>query len=1339
LLASICGPYNFPVTKSAQTGEFFVVGGPVQPERPCYIERAADGELVRGLQEQRFCYVLAPRSSGKSSLVAHTIRTLRQEGQLAAVVDLAQIGLRGNSGDAGRWYYSIAYRIVRELRLKVDLQVWWQEKSALPSEQRLGEFFWEILLANTSMPVTVFFDEVERALDLPFGPDLLATIKACYARRVSEPDYTRLNFVVLGVASATRLAPDPTLSPFVDGKSVELADFALEECMQLAPGFRVDDAAARELLERIHAWTGGQPYMTQKVSRGVARKGARFEDVDRAVREQFLGPSGPQGEPLLNHVRSLLTAQGSKTRSALALLGKIAGGTVVHDDTGSRAREVLRLSGVVAVDADGVLRYRNRIFAEAFDGRWVAAARPFDWRGTGAVAALLAVAVVVPGWYGRYLPRPYVRTLSVVTQDFAVAEEAYEKLHRLPGFAGTADRLLAEAMARRSRSTNDYAEVMAADRVLRQLPDRGGLADALLGEYWIRRATTAMHVGRRDAALLLSMQAVAGDAPQARQIAAELIGDDYRRLAGSYRLPSGPAHWGVDWADGGLTVVDSAHRAERLELDKRTDAFEGRDPAQMPAGLTALQHVPISRELSVDEQGSAGAFRLLLRVQAADENDLLMTLTAPSGASVSLPLEQQSPGQELYSFRAAGGSPLAALSDESRQGVWRFAIVDRQPGGVGALLRWGLQFSDDDEEWRDAPEQGIAIPDPGRTGQVRVTLSPNGRCAVAEPARAGAIGELAVWDLADGKLVHDLHMQAVPDRLLFNADGSRLLVQTGDELTIWDVASGEAVARLATQSGFVLPPVLSLGGDFLAIAERVEGARPLVSLVRVADGALVASTAGIEGAKDWVLGPQARYLALLETSRVVAVVDPRRGTVLRELRHDRDVRRVLPAPAGDLLLTVDAAGDVRAWRLPVDGSTPSPTDSWRLGTTVEPASLSISGDGSTAAFEGAEGRVVVRDIEGDLRPVYLRIDRHERPVETGLSPDGGSLLTVNGPVFRLWRLEPRELGAGPNLDLSAMALGEHGDLAVLGFRGGHVRVRSAAELARAAAASETVDYIGHRGRVTSLDVNVRQNLIASGGQDGVVRVWDIASVAPSPHFMRHPVGPVRAVRLSDDGRWLASAAEYSARAWRVADGTLAAELTVSGTALAVSIAPDSVHWAVGDSAGNVFLGAADGAAPLGSARAQGPVRALAFAPDGRVLASGDDTGNVELWDTRRFGAAGPRHGFPHPVRWLGFSADGHYLLIQTDHWMHRAELAGGDLEVVDSRLLDVGLEAGAALEAPDAGALRLIGGRGAGHLALLDLNLDGPPGPALPADSPLLAKDWSAALGLGIGDDGEIR
>src|SRR5690606_17539447 len=222
--------------------------------------------------------------------------------QLAAVVDLSQIAAHSETGAAARWYYAIAYRVLRELRLKFDLQGWWQEKSALTGEQRLAEFFFEVVLTHTSVPVTVFVDEIERTLDLPFAQDLFATIHSCYARRVSDPDSERLNFVVLGVATPAGLCPDAGVSPFIDVLAIEPADFRFEQSRCLADSFGEEADDGNGLIDRIHVWSGAQPHLTQRIARGVARKGGRIGDIDRVVREQFLAPGAAEKDPYLNRI-----------------------------------------------------------------------------------------------------------------------------------------------------------------------------------------------------------------------------------------------------------------------------------------------------------------------------------------------------------------------------------------------------------------------------------------------------------------------------------------------------------------------------------------------------------------------------------------------------------------------------------------------------------------------------------------------------------------------------------------------------------------------------------------------------------------------------------------------------------------------------------------------------------------------------------------------------------------------------------------------------------------------------------------------------------------------------
>src|SRR5690606_30206791 len=345
---------------------------------------------------------------------------------------------------------------------------------------------------------------------------------------------------------------------------IEPADFTLEQTLSLAPGFEGSTADGHALLARIFEWSGGQPYLTQRIARGVARKGGRLDDVDRVVREQFLAPGAAEKDPYLNRIRLLLTRRGATQRNALALLGKLARNVPVDELPPTPAKELLWLGGVTAVAADGRLGYRNRLLRAVFDDRWLAATRPFDWRRAGAVAALAAAVIAVPLWYTQLLPQPYIRTLSVVTQDFALAADAHAKLRRLPGFAAPADRLLADAMARQSRAAERLAEMMAADRVLRSLPNQDALADQLAAEYWLRRANDAMHAERRDEALVLALEALPAGGDAARRTLAELIGGDLAQLRETFRFASAPAAWSVDWDAGELSVVDGTARARRL-------------------------------------------------------------------------------------------------------------------------------------------------------------------------------------------------------------------------------------------------------------------------------------------------------------------------------------------------------------------------------------------------------------------------------------------------------------------------------------------------------------------------------------------------------------------------------------------------------------------------------------------------------------------------------------------------------------------------------------------------------------------------------------------------------
>ena len=123
----------------ASPSTFFVTGGTLKPDAASYVERQADEELFERVLAGVFCYVLTPRQMGKSSLMARTAARLEAKGHSTAKIDLSGIGGQKKQITADQWYYGIAYRICRELRLNVELKAWWKEAEKLPALQRFSE------------------------------------------------------------------------------------------------------------------------------------------------------------------------------------------------------------------------------------------------------------------------------------------------------------------------------------------------------------------------------------------------------------------------------------------------------------------------------------------------------------------------------------------------------------------------------------------------------------------------------------------------------------------------------------------------------------------------------------------------------------------------------------------------------------------------------------------------------------------------------------------------------------------------------------------------------------------------------------------------------------------------------------------------------------------------------------------------------------------------------------------------------------------------------------------------------------------------------------------------
>src|SRR5262249_31541537 len=105
-------------TQASFSTGFYIVGGTVRRDAPCYVRRRADTDLYDSLKQGEFCYVLTARQMGKSSLMVRTAARLREEGVGVAVLDLTAIG---QNLSAEQWYGGLLTQVGQQLGLGEEL------------------------------------------------------------------------------------------------------------------------------------------------------------------------------------------------------------------------------------------------------------------------------------------------------------------------------------------------------------------------------------------------------------------------------------------------------------------------------------------------------------------------------------------------------------------------------------------------------------------------------------------------------------------------------------------------------------------------------------------------------------------------------------------------------------------------------------------------------------------------------------------------------------------------------------------------------------------------------------------------------------------------------------------------------------------------------------------------------------------------------------------------------------------------------------------------------------------------------------------------------------------
>jgi WD40 repeat protein len=526
-----------------------------------------------------------------------------------------------------------------------------------------------------------------------------------------------------------------------------------------------------------------------------------------------------------------------------------------------------------------------------------------------------------------------------------------------------------------------------------------------------------------------------------------------------------------------------------------------------------------------------------------------------------------------------------------------------------------------------------------------LTFAPDGTLwSVEEP------GVLRHWNSESGQQL-GWHSLSDLDTLWCFSGDARILASASDDLTLWDVSSGQSLTDIPQDSWVAAlafhpdPTFLATGHDdgvvrcwdvtgHQALHSLHHHKKPISALAYSADGA---------------------RLAVASEDKTITLWDTKTGTLLGVLQgHTDRIPALAWHPSGQWLVSAGWDTTARVWD--VAQLQPAILLNTHSGQVT---ALAFTRDGSLLACGDANLAVHVWDFT-TKKTLHVLEGPQSEIRALAFSPDGGRLASSGDRVIHLWnpRSGQSQTGSAPRAGAkTSVAVSANGS--TLASNGGGLAAR-----VWNLASKKVVCTLDAPEAVHALAYTPDGRLVA-GAVGNVVRLWDAATGKIHADW-DGPEEPITTLAISPDGTTLASASSTGLPVWlwSVADGEpilLIPDALDGCTVEALAFHPDGqrlavggIDWlATGGSNGAIALwnlpgryeeaACFDGATalamhPQGKRLAfatleqsigiwdfasqelvdefvghDGMVAALAYSPDGKLLASGSEDRTLRLW------------------------------------------------------------------------------------------------------------------------------
>lgn len=578
----------------------------------------------------------------------------------------------------------------------------------------------------------------------------------------------------------------------------------------------------------------------------------------------------------------------------------------------------------------------------------------------------------------------------------------------------------------------------------------------------------------------------------------------------------------------------------------------------------------------------------------------------PPTATPELPVSAATPipssGETINVTNASDVVPLAVY------GKGTIEEISVSPSGrwVAAATISGISIYDTDnpeDEVVYLPNQSIRSIDISSNGEVVAAGLQDGRIVILNLADGSIVQEIEahegavlsiviskdnlnlasggddnlvkVWDFETGQNRYTFteHYGRIND-LDFSPDNSLLASGSSDSrVIIWDIATGEALKIYDPQLGSITTLVFSPDGTYLASGSS-DFSTYIFNLNN--DEVLPFVLPGDNIVRDVAFAPDMSQIAIGGDTNSIEIWEfldeegAYQGYQTLSLPHNYTIKSFEYTNDGSTLISGTYTSTISWWKMPER----------ELVTEID-RGLLIS-----AGFINNEPYILSEPTTGSLSlynadtlEEILRVDdAHSNTIYSGLLlPDGDSLITVSFGGYKIWNVKTGEMltedVSNPSY-ITSLEPSDDGKYIALGWASGEVEILDNETL------TPLMTFTHGSGSVRALDFSGDSNILATGGDDTVIRLWRVTDGEELAALEGHG-DVIFDVEFSPNGEMIASASsDYTVRLWQSING----EEEDWGTMISTLSDHDF------------------------------RVKSVAFSPAGDLLASVSDDGTAILWN-----------------------------------------------------------------------------------------------------------------------------